>query len=48
MARVDGKCLKCDAEGWVDALTTLCRECELKENKRWGHRDVKAEPVNKT
>ena len=53
MARVEGicSCTKCDdcpnagVQGWVDAISGVCRACEIDHGNRWGHRNpsVKAE-----
>lgn len=40
---VSGICKSCEADSWIDALTNLCRDCEIEEGKRWGHRDVPIE-----
>lgn len=39
----EGTCKTCEKQGWVDALTNLCRDCEIEEGKRWGHRDTEVE-----
>ena len=40
---VTGKCTNCSKETWVDSMGGICRECEIEQGDRWGHRGVPAE-----